>query len=284
MIGNLCNNAFRNNEGVTVGQSTDVALLDVVTTFGLQDHRTVCALLYAPFDILTTGLFQSFTRSAEQPFNSELKYMAVSGTHSSDTRSIVYFKGAIESILERCRFYYVSDESTPGLDAAARNIITTRAQASASKGLRVIAMAYAYGSLDPSNALPTALNNLVFVGFQAMYDPPRPGVSEAINQLHLGGVKVIMITGDAENTALSIAKELGLKVQPGKASCLSGKELDAMTPAEVSRRISMGVCVFARTTPRHKMLIVEALQGRGEVVGMTGDGGRSFSQFSLATS
>ncbi|KIM31390.1 hypothetical protein M408DRAFT_65323 [Serendipita vermifera MAFF 305830] len=254
MIGNLCNNAFRNNEGVTVGQSTDVALLDVVTTFGLQDHRT------------------SFTRSSEQPFNSELKYMAVSGTHSSDTRSIVYFKGAIEAILERCRFYYVSDESTPGLDSATRNTIMTRAHASASKGLRVIAMAYAFGSLDPSNAQPTSLNNLVFVGFQSMYDPPRPGVSEAVNQLHLGGVKVIMITGDAENTALSIAKELGLKVQPGKGSCLSGKELDTMTPVEVSRRISAGVCVFARTTPRHKMLIVEALQGRGEVVGMTGDG------------
>jgi P-type Ca2+ transporter type 2C len=216
-------------------------------------------------------LFQSFTRSGEQPFNSEAKYMAISGTHSSDARSIVYFKGAIEAILERCRFYYVSDESTPGLDSTARNIIMTRAQASASRGLRVIAMAYAFGSLDPSQ--PNSLNNLVFVGFQAMYDPPRPGVSEAVNQLHLGGVKVIMITGDAENTALSIAKELGLKVQPGKGSCLSGKELDAMTPVEVARRISAGACVFARTTPRHKMLIVEALQGRGEVVGMTGDGG-----------
>jgi P-type Ca2+ transporter type 2C len=203
--------------------------------------------------------------------------MAISGTHSSDTRSVVYFKGAIEAILERCRFYYVSDESTPGLDSTARNIIMTRVQASASRGLRVIAMAYAFGSLDPSQ--PASLNNLVFVGFQAMYDPPRPGVSEAVNQLHLGGVKVIMITGDAENTALSIAKELGLKVQPGKGSHLSGKELDTMTPVEVARRISAGVCVFARTTPRHKMLIVEALQGRGEVVGMTGDGGWFSLQF-----
>lgn len=277
MVGNLCNNAFRNTEGVTVGQSTDVALLDVVTTFGLQDHRTVRRSLHS-FQFIDKGPFQSFTRLTEQPFNSEHKYMAVSGTHSSDTRSIIYFKGAIEAILERCRFYYVSDESTPGLDNAARNIIMTRAHASASKGLRVIAMAYAFGSLDPSNSQPTTLNNLVFVGFQAMYDPPRPGVSEAINQLHLGGVKVIMITGDAENTALSIAKELGLKVQPGKGSCLSGKELDTMTSAEVARRVSAGVCVFARTTPRHKMLIVEALQGRGEVVGMTGDGGQFSSQ------
>lgn len=196
--------------------------------------------------------------------------MAVSGTHASETRSVIYFKGAIESILERCRFYHISDEATPGLDANIRNIIMTRAHASAAQGLRVIAMAYGFGTLDPNQ--PSTLNNLVFVGFQAMHDPPRPGVQEAISQLHLGGVKVIMITGDSETTALSIAKELGLKVQPGKGSCLTGKELDTMDSIDVARKIMAGVCVFARTTPRHKMLIVEALQSRGEVVGMTGDG------------
>lgn len=196
--------------------------------------------------------------------------MAVSGTHVSETRQIIYFKGAIEAILDRCRFYYISGESTPGLDANTRNTILTRAHKSASQGLRVIAMAYAFGTLDPSQ--PSAQNNLVFVGYQAMHDPPRPGVAEAVQQLHLGGVKVIMITGDAETTALSIAKELGLKVQPGTGSCLTGKELDTMSATEVARCISAGVCVFARTTPRHKMLIVEALQGRGEIVGMTGDG------------
>jgi Ca2+-transporting ATPase len=199
--------------------------------------------------------------------------MAVSGTHSTDTRPIVYYKGAIEAILERCRFYYVSDSSTPGLDASTRSTILTRANASAAKGLRVLAMAYGYGSLDPSNPATSTINNLVFAGFQAMHDPPRPNVAEAISQLYLGGVKVIMITGDAETTAVSIARELGMKIQPGKNNCLTGKDLDDMSPSDVARRISSGVCVFARTTPRHKMLIVEALQGRGEVVGMTGDGG-----------
>ncbi|KAG8829989.1 High affinity Ca2+/Mn2+ P-type ATPase-like protein [Serendipita sp. 399] len=256
-VGNVCNNAFKNSEGTTVGQSTDVALLNVVSTFGLHDARP------------------SFTRTAELPFNSEQKYMAVSGTFEGETRPLVHFKGAVEAILERCKFYYVSDASTPGLDATIRATILSRAQESASKGLRVIAMAYGYGALDSSN--PTAsvasLTNLIFVGFQAMHDPPRPGVSDAIAKLHASGVKVVMITGDAETTAVSIARELGLKVHPsGKGGCLTGKELDAMNASDVAKRISSGVCVFARTTPRHKMLIVEALQGKGEVVGMTGDG------------
>ncbi|KAG8856161.1 High affinity Ca2+/Mn2+ P-type ATPase-like protein [Serendipita sp. 405] len=146
-------------------------------------------------------------------------------------------------------------------------------------------MAYGFGNLDSTGANATAsasasgaagvasLTNLIFVGFQAMHDPPRPGVSEAISKLHASGVKLVMITGDAETTAVSIARELGLKVHPsGKGGCLTGKELDTMNASEVARRISTGVCVFARTTPRHKMLIVEALQGKGEVVGMTGDG------------
>lgn len=250
-----------------MGQSTDVALLDIVTTFGLPDAREVSTSPSFGFVLIKN---QTFVRSAELPFNSELKYMAVSGTHSSETRPIIYFKGAIESILERCRFYYVSDDSTPGLDVNTRKTILTRAHASAAQGLRVVALAYGFGTLDPNQ--PSTLNNLVFVGFQAMHDPPRLGVSEAISQLHFGGVKVIMITGDAETTALSIAKEMGLKVQPGKGSCLTGKELDTMNSDEVARKIMAGVCVFARTTPRHKMLIVEALQGRGEIVGMTGDG------------
>ncbi|CAG8726899.1 16330_t:CDS:1, partial [Acaulospora colombiana] len=139
-VGNICNNAFKNAAGTTVGQSTDIALVEVVSTFGLQDSR------------------DGFTRIAEQPFNSEFKYMAVSGTHPPETRSVVYFKGAIEAILERCRFYYVSDESTPGLDASIRGTILSRAQASASRGLRVIAMAYGYGTIDPSQ--PVTLNNL----------------------------------------------------------------------------------------------------------------------------
>ncbi|KAJ3486684.1 hypothetical protein NLJ89_g11789 [Agrocybe chaxingu] len=148
-IGALCNNASvqRNEDGVYVGQSTDVALLNVLQLFGLPDRR------------------ETFRRLSEVSFNSDKKYMAVSGIHEDGpsmtsprlqangaSREMYYMKGSIEAVLERCKFYYVSEESTPALDANTRNVITTRANAAAAKGLRILAMAYGYGSANPANA------------------------------------------------------------------------------------------------------------------------------------
>ncbi|KZT27144.1 calcium-transporting P [Neolentinus lepideus HHB14362 ss-1] len=297
-IGALCNNASlsRNEEGVYVGQSTDVALLNVLSSLSLDDPR------------------KNFTRLSEKPFNSEIKYMAVSGTHSGPTvngpsQEMHYIKGSIDAILDRCKFYYVSDSSTPGLDSHTRSIILQKAQNTASRGLRVIAMAYGYGSVDSYGKLPSLASsgpvpsrsaspnldqqksNLVFVGFQAMFDPPRKGVSDAIGLLQKAGVQVVMITGDAEQTALAIAKDLGLIVGrgvhassqsisgPGSLSavagsgsyCLTGQMIDRMSKGQLKEMVG-GVSVFARTTPRHKMAIVEAFHSRGAVVAMTGDG------------
>jgi Ca2+-transporting ATPase len=228
--------------------------------------------------------------------------MAVSGIHhepgsSTPTltvnngipREMYYIKGSIEAILERCKFYYVNEDSTPGLDANARNVILSKAHSAASRGLRVIAMAYGYGSVDSPvsgsrsssrgrSGSPGPLGerrhvSLVFVGFQAMVDPPRRGVADSIGLLQNGGVQVVMITGDAEATALSIAKKLGLRVGGGGgAGVLTGKAIDQMTKVQLKEKVG-SVSVFARTTPRHKMAIVEAYQARGAVVAMTGDGG-----------
>lgn len=294
-IGALCNNAsiIRNEDGVYVGQSTDVALLNVLQLFGLPDRR------------------ETFRRLAEQSFNSEKKYMAVSGIHEDSpgftsphlqanggSREMYYIKGSIEAILDRCKFYYVNEDSTPSLDASTRNVITTRANATASRGLRVIAMAYGYGSANPAisqsplnsrapsptpgtngTITPSEKTNLVFVGFQAMLDPPRKGVADSIGLLQAGGVQVVMITGDAEATALSIAQKLGMRVGRSSgvgggvssAHCLTGKAIDQMTKGQLKERVG-NVSVFARTTPKHKMAIVEAFQARGRVVAMTGDG------------
>ncbi|KAG2016017.1 calcium-transporting ATPase [Coprinopsis cinerea AmutBmut pab1-1] len=279
-IGAICNNASleRNEDGNFVGQSTDVALLNVLDSFGMPDRRG------------------TFRRTAEKPFSSEHKYMAVTGYHEDGTmiingapREMYYIKGSIEAILERCKFYYVSEESTPALDAHTRNVIMTRATSSASRGLRVLAMAYGYGASDSSTASSRAVSrsgspnpsnlertNLVFVGFQAMLDPPRKGVADSIGLLQSGGVQVIMITGDAEPTALSIAQQLGLRVgRTGGAlsntHCLTGKAIDQLTKQQLKERVG-SVSVFARTTPKHKMAIVEAFQSRGAVVAMTGDG------------
>ena len=225
--------------------------------------------------------------------------MAVSGIHrdpgnTSATvigtngmpREMYYMKGSIEAVLDRCRFYYVNEESTPGLDGNARNVILSKAHSAASRGLRVIAMAYGYGGIDSATSRSRSISrsrstspspgerghtNLVFVGFQAMLDPPRRGVADSIALLQAGGVQVVMITGDSEATALSIAQKLGLKVGRG-TGVLAGKAIDQMTKAQLRERVG-SVSVFARTTPRHKMAIVEAFQARGAVVAMTGDGG-----------
>ena len=272
---------------------------------------------------ILTVFAQTFRRLSEKSFNSEQKFMAISGIHedipgttvahrqlNGAPREMYYIKGSIEAILDRCKFYYVNEESTPSLDANTKNAIMTRANTAAAKGLRVIAMAYSYGSANSSatetpqtsrasSPSPLGLNghnvngmgektNLVFVGFQAMLDPPRKGVADSIGLLQAGGVQVVMITGDAEPTALSIAQKLGLRVSRtasvgggvSSSHCLTGKAIDQMTKAQLKERVG-NVSVFARTTPKHKMAIVEAFQARGRVVAMTGDGGVYFSFLAL---
>ncbi|KAF8598978.1 calcium-transporting P [Ceratobasidium sp. AG-I] len=291
-IGGICNNAFRNNEGVIVGQSTDVAMLNVLAEFGVKDER------------------RNFTRTDERPFSSETKYMAVTGRHGAprDPRDVYYIKGALDAILPLCRFYHVADDATPALEAGVRQTIIARAETCAKTGLRVVGTAYAYlppngtASPRPGAGAGPPPSNLIFTGFEAMLDPPRQGVSDAIAQLHAGGVKVVMITGDAVHTALSIARTLGLRTSgvgagtgvsigvsigagvgmgvglgrgvtgaAGSSSCLTGAQIDEMDDRALRERVA-GVTVFARTTPRHKMRIVAAFQSRGEVVAMTGDG------------
>ncbi|KAK4689295.1 P-type Ca2+ transporter type 2C, partial [Tremellales sp. Uapishka_1] len=263
LVGSICNNAFRNESGINVGQATEVALLNVLPVLGQDDER------------------KNFVRKCEAPFNSEAKTMSVTGSlHGSS--DMIYMKGAVENVLAKCRYYYVTDSSTPTLDAVTKTTILNRATEVSKKGLRVIAMAYGFPSLP--NGKPASTEepetNLVFVGFQGMMDPPRRGVAHAISSLHSAGVQIVMITGDSEPTALAIARELGLKVSPssgnhdalpGSSSCMLGSQVDLLNERELMEAVP-SVTVFARTTPRHKMAIVKAWQQRGAVVAMTGDG------------
>lgn len=229
--------------------------------------------------------------------------MAISGLHATDSRQLYYVKGAIEAILPRCKSYYISDDSTPPLDALTRSLIVSKAETVASRGLRVVTMAYGFGTvksleteseplIEGRTSSPHPQANLIFTGFQAMMDPPRKGVSDAVADLRSGGVRVVMITGDAPETAMSIGEQLGLlvpsspisrlKVPVGDPSgargstvakgCMTGKELDLMDD-RMLRECVTTISIFARTSPKHKMRIVSALQSRGAVVGMTGDGG-----------
>ncbi|CAD6454049.1 9f6184db-d7a4-4940-bed7-8a3a659e1777 [Sclerotinia trifoliorum] len=270
-----------------VGQPTDVAMLDMLDRFKEHDVRE--------------GLGH---RIGETPFSSEKKWMGVTigdlgpeGT--SSPKEHAYIKGAIERVLERCDTYLTKDGREVPLDASKRQQALQAADKLASEGLRVLGFASGpvakhAKSLAPQSRSGTPVlnldhhvshnedvyNGLTFAGLVGMSDPPRPGVSKSIRRLMRGGVKVIMITGDAETTALAIAKKLGMYIAAPRGHTINsaevrpvlrGDEIDDMTNEELQTAIAH-TSVFARTSPDHKMKIIRALQARGDIVAMTGDG------------
>ena len=262
-----------------VGQPTDVAILDLLDTLGEDDVRDRIS-----------------ARVSETPFSSERKWMGViigSGSpgEAQSGSDVAYIKGALEQVLARSDTYLTKDGREVILDEPRRQIIRDAAEHMASEGLRVLAFASGavrdtsrgmkrFGSRSGtplSNASPKddddRYNGLVFSGLVGMNDPPRKDVHKSIRRLMAGGVRVIMITGDAETTAVAIAKKLGMPINESSASrsVIRGDELDHMTTAELSQAIAT-TSIFARTSPDHKMKIVRALQSRGDVVAMTGDG------------
>ncbi|RMJ22680.1 P-type ATPase [Aspergillus sp. HF37] len=270
-----------------VGQPTDVAILDLLDTFGEDDVRDRIS-----------------SRVAETPFSSERKWMGViigSGT-STDSMpfagqggsDVAYIKGALEQVLSRCDTYLMKDGREVIMDEPRRKVVREAAEQMAAEGLRVLAFASGavrdspkggrgFGSRSGTPASRTSQGNeddendrysgLVFAGLVGMSDPPRKDVHKSISRLMAGGVRVMMITGDAETTAVAIAKKLGIPVSdtPGARSVLGGDDLDRMSTTELAEAIS-STSIFARTSPDHKMKIVRALQSRGDVVAMTGDG------------
>ncbi|ANB14427.1 Ca(2+)/Mn(2+)-transporting P-type ATPase PMR1 [Sugiyamaella lignohabitans] len=249
-VGNFCNNTRTSEEtGKHIGNPTDVALIDVLDKFGLEDARN------------------TRTRVSETPFSSSRKWMAVSAHSGDATNSTVYVKGAVERILPLCKKYVDAKGKPNGtIDEKSSKAINDVATTMALEGVRILAFAY---SLKPSQDTEN-LQDLVFAGLIGMYDPPRPGVNNSINRLMQGSVKVIMITGDSEATASTIAKQIGMPLN-GERSVMTGETLERLSTKELAEAISY-VTVFARTSPENKLNIVRALQARGDVVAMTGDG------------
>ncbi|ETN39159.1 uncharacterized protein HMPREF1541_05382 [Cyphellophora europaea CBS 101466] len=265
-----------------VGQPTDVAVLDLMDIFGADDVRPQLA-----------------PRSSETPFSSERKWMGViipnslgEVANTYGASETAYIKGALERILSRCDTYLTKEGREVILDEARRQEATVAARAMAEEGLRVIGFASGtvrkpmsrsstpgVGGASLSRSAQTKLDEdsfqgLCFSGIVGMSDPPRKDVHRSIRRLMMGGVKVIMITGDAETTAVAIARKLGMGIHSSGSdarSVLRGDELDKMSEHELSEAIS-STTIFARTSPDHKMKIVRALQARGDVVAMTGDG------------
>ncbi|CAJ2500931.1 Uu.00g037840.m01.CDS01 [Anthostomella pinea] len=270
-----------------VGQPTDVAMLDLLDRFKEHDVRDSIG-----------------PRTAETPFSSERKWMGVviGAQAGNSEKEYAYMKGAIDKILDACDSYLTPDGQEVVMDSGRRQEAFEAAETMAEKGLRVLAFASGAvskstrsrsgftrsstpGARDASQSpgLPhseEAYKSLTFAGLVGMSDPPRPGVSRSIRKLMRGGVKVIMITGDSATTALAIGNQLGMQIatprehsahQVAVKPVLTGHDVDMMTEDDLAAAIQT-TTVFARTNPDHKLKIIRALQSRGDIVAMTGDG------------
>jgi magnesium-transporting ATPase (P-type) len=188
------------------------------------------------------------------------------------SQTIVYLKGAPREVLASCKEYRLEDATLP-LDQAARDRIMAANDDMASGGLRVLALATRALDQEPADVSAEAIErDLVFLGLVAMHDPPRPEVKEAVDLCYRAGIRILMITGDYGLTAESVARRIGIVRGPAPR-ILVGSEMAAMAPEELADLLAENrEIIFARMAPEQKLSVVQALQSRGQVVAVTGDG------------
>lgn len=255
LIGILCNNATiateENSAGAMFsGDPVEVALMQVAIAAGRD----------------TAALLKQYARIREVPFSSEIMMMGT--LHQTPSGYFAAAKGSVEHLLEKCSKIQTGTMIKP-LDGASRKAILLRSEKMAANGLRVLAFAYlSDGAFNADNYL----NDMVYVGMAGFLDPPRIDIKGAIFSCRTAGIKVVMITGDHPQTALNIARKVGLIDEDDKA-VITGKELpsgDTLTK-ECRQRI-LSTAVFARTSPKQKLEIADVFQKAGSIVAMTGDG------------
>lgn len=237
---------FRPEEGrwQAQGDPTEVALVVAAAKAGLA----------------VEDLEARFPRVHEIPFTAERKRMTT--LHRGPDGVFAAAKGAPEVILEGCARLLTEAGEVP-LTPAGREQILEVARAMAGEALRVLAVA------DKADARPEdAEEGMTFLGLVGMIDPPRPEAREAIRKCQEAGIRVVMITGDHPHTAEAIARELGL-LQRGRV--ITGAQLDAMDDTAFEAQVE-DIEVYARVSPAHKLRVVTALQKKGHIVAMTGDG------------
>lgn len=251
----LCNEATLRREAGTwriVGDPTEGALLVAGAKAGILKET-----LAAARPIL-----------GEAPFDSERKMMTVVRQESGG--AVAYVKGAPDVLLRHCTHVLAENGAVTLLTEPARKAILAANRAFAGEALRVLALAR-----RPLASVPTTFRadelerDLIFLGLAAMKDPLRPEAIEAVARCRRAGIRTVMITGDHQETAAAIARELGLLDE--RARVLSGAELDTMTDDELAEQVEQ-IAVYARVTAEHKLRIVRAWKARGAVVAMTGDG------------
>ena len=208
-----------------------------------------------------------YQRVEEVPFTSDRKMMSVVAAHDDRQETRVWSKGAPDVLLEHCGAQRVGEQVVP-LTQQDRHEVISRIEALSAEGYRTLGVAYRLLGEDPEQ--PAGLeDDLVLVGVVGIIDPPREEAIGAVQDARRAGIRPIMITGDHPMTALAIAAGLGVTGPEG--TVLTGRDLDLLGDAEFDRAV-METNVFARVAPQHKLRIVDALQERGLVVAMTGDG------------
>ena len=247
----LCSDAKWDAEkGEAVGEPTECALVNDAGKAGM------------------TNLVTEHPRVGEAPFDSGRKMMSVV-VESLDGKYVQFTKGAPDVVLGLCTKVYEDGKVVPMTEERREQILAAN-KGMADEALRVLALADRIYDEVPDDCSAAALeHDLTFCGLSGMIDPVRPEVAPAIAEAHDAGIRVVMITGDHIDTAVAIAKQLGIVTDRSQA--ITGAEIDKMSDEELDARIA-DYGVYARVQPEHKTRIVEAWKKKDRVVAMTGDG------------
>ena len=247
----LCSDAEMSEDGEVTGEPTEAALVAWAGKLNLPKP----------------GLKEALPRCGEAPFDSGRKMMST--VHRDGGAYIQFTKGAPDMVLNRCSCMLKDGEIVP-MTQADRDAILAANKGMADRALRVLACAQRTWDEMPASLEPADLErDLCFIGLTGMIDPVRPEVKTAIQECRSAGIRPIMITGDHVDTAVAIAKELGILTDGMKA--ITGAQLDEMDD-EAFGKAFREISVYARVQPEHKTRIVNAWRGAGYVTAMTGDG------------
>ena len=212
-------------------------------------------------------LDEKFPRIGEAPFDSGRKMMST--VHNENGRTVQYTKGATEMLLERCSGYWYEGKILPITEEYKENV-RRHAKEFADRALRVLGAAFRpWDGVPTDYEAETLEHDLVFIGFLGMIDPCRPEVYGAIRECREAGIRPIMITGDHIDTAVAIARDLGILTDDTRA--ITGSQLSEMSDEEFAK-VFKEISVYARVQPEHKTRIVNAWRNAGYVTAMTGDG------------
>ena len=246
----LCCDAELQEDGSVKGEPTEAALVAWANTLGLKKYE----------------IEETFPRVGEAPFDSSRKMMST--VHKTENGFVQYTKGAPDVVLALCTTAYLDGKMVPMTDEIRQAIVDSN-KAMADKALRVLCAAMRTYKEQPSNEAEELEQELCYIGLAGMIDPVRPEVVDAIKECKMAGIRPIMITGDHKDTAVAIAKQLGIIDENHRA--ITGMELNALSDEELDEQIE-NYSVYARVQPEHKVRIVQAWKKKGMITAMTGDG------------